>query len=171
MGDFDGKTALVTGGSSGIGRATALAFAAAGARVVIGDLDVERGEQVVGMIRDGGEASFVRTDVSVETEMAALVEHAVTTYGRLDVAFNNAGIDGDPCSLVEHTEENFQAVMDVNVKGVWLSMKHQIPRLIEEVAAAVVWLCSDHASFVTGHCLAVDGGFTARFPGSHTVFR
>jgi NAD(P)-dependent dehydrogenase (short-subunit alcohol dehydrogenase family) len=199
----------------------------------------------------GGTASFKRTDVLVAAEIKALVDHAVKTHGRLDIAFNNAGIEGDPRPLAEQTEANFDAVMDVNVKVVWLSMKYEIPRMleqaggaivncssvagvigfpgigiyaaskhavigltkvaaleysaqgirinavnpavidtemvdrladgmnikkddlttfhpigrlgrVEEVAEAVLWLCSERASFVTGHSLIIDGGFTAR---------
>ena len=204
------------------------------------------------MIRDaGGTASFKRTDVLVAADIEALVDYAVKTYDRLDIAFNNAGIEGDPGPLAEQTEANFDAVMTINVKGVWLSMKYQILRMleqaggaivncssvagvigfpgigiyaaskhavigltkvaaleysaqgirinavnpavidtemvdrladgmnmkkddlttfhpigrigrVEEVAEAVLWLCSGKASFVTGHSLIVDGGFTAR---------
>ena len=105
MKEFEGKVALVTGGGSGIGRATALAFARDGARVVIGNRNVQRGEETVSMIRDaGGTASFKRTDVLVAAEVKALVDHAVTTYGRLDVAFNNAGIEGEvKPTLVDQT--------------------------------------------------------------------
>ena len=252
MKEFDGKVALVTGGGSGIGRATALAFARDGAQVIIGDRDVQRGEETVSMIRDaGGTATFRETDVLVAAEVEALVDHAIEMYGRVDVAFNNAGIEGDVRPLVEQTEANYDAVMDVNVKGVWLSMKYEIPRMLEqgcgaivncssvagvigfpgigiyaaskhavigltktaalehsvkgirinavnpglintqmadrlaagigtskeelaplhpigrigraeEVADAVLWLCSAKASFITGHSLIVDGGFTAR---------
>ena len=96
MKEFEGKVALVTGGGSGIGRATAIAFAREGAKVVIGDRNVQRGEETVSMIRDaGGTASFQRTDVVVAGDIKALVDHAVTTYGRLDIAFNNAGTEGD----------------------------------------------------------------------------
>ncbi|MGH7984463.1 MAG: SDR family oxidoreductase [Candidatus Udaeobacter sp.] len=252
MKEFEGKVALVTGGGSGIGRATALAFARDGAQVVIGNRNVERGEETVSMIREaGGTASFQRTDVLVAADIEALVKHAVSEYGGLDLAFNNAGIEGDVRPLVEQTESNYDAVMDINVKGVWLSMKYEIPRMlergggaivncssvagvigfpgigiystskhavigltkaaaleysaqgirinavnpavidtemvdrlaegmnvkkddlttfhpigrlgrVEEVAEAVLWLCSSKASFVTGHSLMVDGAFTAR---------
>ena len=253
MKEFEGKVALVTGGGSGIGRATAVAFAREGAQVVIGNRNVERGEETVSMIREaGGTASFQRTDVMVAAEVEALVQYAVKTCGRLDVAFNNAGIEGEmKPTLIDQTEANFDAVMNVNVKGVWLSMKYEIPQMlktgggvivncssvagvigfpgigiysaskhavigltkaaalefsvqgirvnavnpavidtemadritdgmnvkkddlttfhpigrlgrVEEVAEAVLWLCSDKASFVTGHSMMVDGGFTAR---------
>jgi NAD(P)-dependent dehydrogenase (short-subunit alcohol dehydrogenase family) len=252
MKEFEGKVALVTGGASGIGRATALAFAREGAQVVIGDHDTGRGEETVSMIRNaGGTASFRRTDVLVAADIEVLVEHAIRQYKGLDLAFNNAGIEGDVRPLVEQTENNYDAVMDINVKGVWLSMKYEIPRMleqgggaivncssvagligfpgigiyvaskhavvgltktaaleysaqgirinavnpavidtemvdrladgmnmkksdlttfhpigrlgrVEEVADAVLWLCSTRSSFVTGHSLIVDGGFTAR---------
>jgi NAD(P)-dependent dehydrogenase (short-subunit alcohol dehydrogenase family) len=252
MKEFEGKVALVTGGGSGIGRATALAFAREGAKVVIGNRNVARGEETVAMIKQaGGTASFKRTDVLVTKDIEALVNHAVSEYGGLDLAFNNAGVEGDVAPLVEQTEANYDAVMNVNVKGVWLSMKYEIPRMlergggaivncssvagligfpnlaiymaskhavigltkvaaieysaqgirinavnpavidtemvdrlaeglgmkkddlvqfhpigrlgrVEEVAEAVLWLCSGKSSFVTGHSLIVDGGFTAK---------
>ena len=119
MTEFDGKVALITGGGSGIGRATALSFAREGAQVVIGNRNVERGEETVAMIRKaGGTASFKRTDVLVTAEIEALVEHAVKTYGRLDLAFNNAGVEGEVRPLIEQTEANYDAVMNINVKGV-----------------------------------------------------
>ena len=252
MKEFEGKVALVTGGGSGIGRATALAFARQGAQVVIGNRNVQRGEETVAMIRKaGGTASFKRTDVLVAAEIESLVDRAVKTYGGLDLAFNNAGVEGTVAPIVQQTEADYDAVMDVNVKGVWLSMKYEIPRMlergggaivncssvagvigfpnmapyfaskhavigltkvaaleysaqgirinavnpavietemvdriaegfsmkkdelvpmhpigrlgrVEEIAEAVLWLCSPKSSFVTGHSLVVDGGFTAR---------
>ena len=250
MADFDGKVALVTGGGTGIGRATAIAFAREGARVVIGNRNSEAGEAVVKAIQDaGGEASFLRTDVSSEEDVKALIEHAVATYGRLDVAFNNAGIGGAAGPLADQSSDNYDKVMGINVKGVWMSMKYEIQQMLktgggsivnnssvggllgfagvsiysaskhavmgltksaaleysahgvrvnavnpavirtpmaeglakmrkgkpddfaamhpigrigepEEVAEAVLWLCSDKASFVTGTATCVDGGFT-----------
>jgi NAD(P)-dependent dehydrogenase (short-subunit alcohol dehydrogenase family) len=248
---FSGKVALVTGGAAGIGRATALAFAAEGLQVVVSDVDVNGGEGTVQLIRDaGGEATFVRCDVTRDAEVKALMEQVVASYGRLDYAFNNAGIEIEKGKLAEGSEAEFDAIMGVNVKGVWLCMKHQLPLLlaqgggaivntasvaglgaapkmsiyaaskhavigltksaaveygkkkirvnavcpavidtdmwrraaesdpkkaefvagmhpvgrigkVEEIAAAVLYLCSDAAAFTTGHSLAVDGGATA----------
>ena len=140
MKEFDGKVALVTGGGSGIGRATALAFAREGAQVVIGNRNVHRGEETVSVIRHaGGTARFQRTDVLIAAEVEALVNHAIAEYGRLDVAFNNAGTEGDTKpTLVDQTEANFDAVMGINVKGVWLSMKYEIPRMLEQGGGAIV---------------------------------
>src|SRR4029453_2194156 len=96
MKEFEGKVALITGGGSGIGRATAMAFAREGAQVVIGNRNLERGEETVSMIRGpGGTARSRRTDVTIAADVEALVEHAVETCGRLDFAFNNAGIEGE----------------------------------------------------------------------------
>ena len=139
MGSFDGKVALVTGGGQGIGRATAIAFAREGAKVVIGNRNEQRGRETVKMIEDqGGEATFLRTDVVNADDVEGLVNHAVATYGGLDVAFNNAGVEGDLGPLTDQTESNYDTVMDVNVKGVWLSMKSEIPRMLERGGGAIV---------------------------------
>ena len=95
----------------------------------------------------GGEASFKKTDVLITAEIEALVDHAVKTYGGLDLAFNNAGVEGDIAPLVEQTEASYDAVMNVNVKGVWLSMKYEIPRMLERGGGAIV-NCSSVAGLI-----------------------
>lgn len=252
MKEFEGKVAIVTGAASGIGRAAALAFAREGAKVVVADVQAEAGEETVSMIKKaGGEAIFINTDVSKSSEVEALVKKTVETYGRLDYAYNNAGIEGATAPTVDCTEENFDKTIIINLKGVWLCMKYEIPEMLkqekgaivncssvaglvgflgipayvaskhgivgltktaaleyaktglrinavcpgvirtpmverftsgnpeaeaqvvamepvgrmgnpEEIAEAVVWLCSDAASFVTGHPMVVDGGLVAQ---------
>ncbi len=130
---LDGKVAVITGASSGIGKATALAFAREGAKVAIGARRESEGEAVAREIRDaGGEAIFVRTDVTDPVQVEALVQAAVDAYGQLDIAFNNAGTEGDRLSpVIEDNEENIRQIFDVNVLGVWHSMRAQIPHLVE----------------------------------------
>jgi NAD(P)-dependent dehydrogenase (short-subunit alcohol dehydrogenase family) len=136
---FEGKVALVTGGGSGIGQATALQFAAEGAKVVIGNRNEAKGLETVKQINDaGGTASFLRTDVTREADIQALINHATSEYGGLHAAFNNAGIEDTPATTVENTEENYNRVFDVNVKGVLLSMKHEIDYMLNHGGGAIV---------------------------------
>ena len=251
-GILDSKVSLVTGGGSGIGRASCLAFSREGAKVVVVDMSVEGGEESVSLIKeDGGDAIFVRTDVSKAVEVEAMVKAAAEAYGRLDYAFNNAGVvQTVNTSIVDCSEEDWDLSINVNLKGVWLCMKYEIPQMLksgggavvnsssilgivakdsstaytaskhgvvgltktaalqyakenvrvngvgpgytrtpmiqerlddpeweatftalhplgrmglpEDVAEAVIWLCSDKASFVTGHILMIDGGYVAQ---------
>jgi len=136
---FSGQVALVTGAAAGIGRATALAFAAQGLQVVAADLDSDGGAVTAALIREaGGEALFVQCDVTREVEVKALIERVVATYGRLDYAFNNAGIEIEKGRLAEGSEAEFDAIMGVNVKGVWLCMKYQLPLMLAQGGGAIV---------------------------------
>jgi len=246
---FEKKVAIVTGGSFGIGKATALAFAKRGARVVVADW-LEEPATITEIEAAGGTAIFVKCDVSKSKEVAEMVNQAIKIFGRIDFAVNNAGIEGATAPTHECTEENWDRTININLKGVWLCMKHEIPFMLkqgagaivntasvagligfpglpayvvskhgilgltktaalenaksgirvnavcpgvirtqmidrvtgkdktvekqyenmepvgrmgepDEVAEAIVWLCSDAASFVTGHALAVDGGWIA----------
>jgi len=246
---LEGKVALVTGGSSGIGRGTALVFAREGAKVVVADILVEDGEETVRLIKEaGGEAIFVKCDVRNRADVEALIDKAVAAYGGLHCAFNNAGVEGRMASSPDFDEGEWDNVLDTNLKGVWLCLKYEIPQMLkqgggtivntasvgglvglqglspycaskggvvqltktvalenaqsgirvnavcpggirtpmvrrlskqpqmgppqptplhrwgkpEEIGEAVVWLCSEASSFVTGHCMAVDGGFVAQ---------
>ena len=247
--NFDGKVVLVTGGTGGIGQETAIAFARAGAKVVVSG---RQGQKTVSLIeQEGGEATFVQTNISQATEVEAMVAKTVENYGRLDYAFNNAGTEGKLAPITELTEADLDRVIDVNVKGTWFCLKYEISQMLKqgggsivntssglgevggaqlslysaskhgiigltkslaleyakqnirinaicpgpidtgmpdrgtsskealenyistfvplgrmgtpiEVAEAVVWLCSEAASFVTGATLAVDGGYLAQ---------
>jgi NAD(P)-dependent dehydrogenase (short-subunit alcohol dehydrogenase family) len=137
--DFDSKVAVVTGAGSGIGRSTALAFARQGASVVVADIATDCGEATAHSITEaGGDAIFVRADVSKSADVEAMVKRAVQHYGRLDFAHNNAGIDGEFVTLVACSEENWNHVIDVNLKSVWLGMKYEIPEMSKVGKGAIV---------------------------------
>jgi NAD(P)-dependent dehydrogenase (short-subunit alcohol dehydrogenase family) len=250
--EFKDKVVIVTGASFGIGKATALAFAREGAKLVISDVRDEEGEQLAEQIRkQGNECIYVHCDISKPAEVQNMVRETVDRFGRLDIAYNNAGIEGEMGFIADGSEENFDRVIGINLKGVWACMKYEIPEMLknkkgaivncssiagvvgsqrlpvyvaskhgvngltknaaleyagqgirvnsvcpagvhtpmldrivatspgledqmnamhpigrvaqpEEIAEAVLYLCSDRASFVTGHELMVDGGFTAQ---------
>jgi NAD(P)-dependent dehydrogenase (short-subunit alcohol dehydrogenase family) len=252
MTQLQNKVALITGGGSGIGRATAVLFAQEGAKVAVADVNADGGLATIQMITEaGGEAFFVQADVSRAVDVQAMVGEVVAVYGRLDCAFNNAGIEGLPTRTMDVTEDDFDRIIAVNLKGVWLCLKYELEQMVaqgggaivntasvagltgahsmpayaaskhgvvgltrtaaveygrknirinavcpavietpmvsrgfeafpqfldatvrinpmrrlgqaDEVARAVLWLCSDAASFTNGAALTVDGGFTAQ---------
>ncbi|MCC7441547.1 MAG: SDR family oxidoreductase [Bdellovibrionales bacterium] len=249
---MNGKVAIVTGAASGIGRATALAFAQCGASVAVADVLETGGVETARMIESaGGKAIFVRCDVSKEADVKELMKRTIQAFERLDYAFNNAGTEGMQGMTPDCSEENWDRVIDINLKGTWLCMKHEIPLMLkqgggaivncssiagvigfpgipaytaskhgvlgltkttaleyakknirvnavcpgviqtpmidrfthgeaqalqqlaagepvgrvgspDEIASAVLWLCSDSATFVTGHPMVVDGGWVAQ---------
>lgn len=139
MTQFKGRVAIVTGGSTGIGQTTALAFAAEGAVVVIANRNEGQAQQTIKLIQEnGGSATYIRTDVTKEADVKDLIEQTIRLYGRLDYAFNNAGVEQTPMPLTDQSEALFDKVMNVNVKGVWLCMKYQIPAMIKHGGGAIV---------------------------------
>ena len=140
MKTFENKTVLITGGTSGIGKAAALAFAREGANVVVSGRRVAEGEKVAGEIASaGGRGLFVQTDVAREDEIIALVEKTLGAFGALHIAFNNAGTEGQVGPLTtEQTVEHYHQVCDINIRGVLLSMKHEIPAMLRSGGGAIV---------------------------------
>jgi NAD(P)-dependent dehydrogenase (short-subunit alcohol dehydrogenase family) len=131
--------ALITGGNAGIGRATAIEFARRGASVVISGRREREGHEVTDEIKaSGGDAIFVRGDVSKEHDVVATIQQTLATFGRLDFAFNNAGVEQALTPLPDQTEETFDEVMNINVKGVWLCLKHEIPAMLKTGGGAIV---------------------------------
>jgi NAD(P)-dependent dehydrogenase (short-subunit alcohol dehydrogenase family) len=138
--DFDGETVVVTGAGSGIGRETSVAFGEAGANVVVGDVDRDGGEATAETITDetDGEATFVEVDVTDDDAVETMIETATAEYGGLDVAFNNAGIGGTFDPTDEISEEDWQAIIDVNLSGIWRCMRKEIPAMLEGGGGAIV---------------------------------
>jgi len=252
-GMLEGKCTLITGAAGGIGRGAALCFARHGAKVAVVDIAAETGEETVGLIKkEGGEGFFIKCNVASAAEVKAMVDKVVSVFGRLDCAFNNAGVETALLKLADDTEENFDRLMAINLKGVWLCMKYEIKQMLaqggggaivntastaglvgtdlhaiytatkhgvigftktgaieyakdgirinalcpggtetpmlqrlipelkqrgrvmgrmtplartarpEEMGEAAAWLCSERASFVTGHSMVVDGGLTVQ---------
>jgi NAD(P)-dependent dehydrogenase (short-subunit alcohol dehydrogenase family) len=249
--ELEGKVGLVTGGTSGIGRDTAILFAKAGAKVVVAGRREVEGEETIKLIRAaGGDGLFVKADVSKASEVESLIQKTVEKFGRLDVAFNNAGLEGVLVPIVRQSEEDWDRTININLKGVWLCLKYEIKQMLKqggggaivnmsstlglvgsvgaaaysaskhgvigltqtaalenakagirinsvcpgftetpmtdrifrvpgvhkyilslhpigrlgrptEIAEAVLWMCSDRASFMTGQSLVLDGGFLA----------
>jgi len=139
IGSMTNKVAIITGGASGIGRATAFTFAREGASIVIGDVDEQGCESTVAMINEqGGEACYIQMDVSKSADVQSLVLKAVEQYGGLDFAFNNAGLVGSLGGVVETTEEDWNRIVAINLTGVWLSMKYEIPQMLKRGRGAIV---------------------------------
>lgn len=161
---MEDRVALVTGASSGIGQATALVFAREGAKVVLcANLNTKGGEETVSLIKQsGGEATFFQADVSQSDQVERLVNNAVEYFGRIDVACNNAGIAGPRAPLIEFPEEEWNRVLDVNLKSVWLCMKYEIPRMLRHGKGAIVNVSSDGG-------LKAMKGMAAYSPSKHGV--
>lgn len=137
--NFQGKVALVTGGSSGMGRAAAIAFAKVGASVVVAARRVQQGSETVQLIQKmGGEATFIATDISRSEEVVALIDKTIDIYGRLDCAFNNAGTEGKFAPMTELTETDWEQTITTNLKAVWLCMKYEIEQMLKQGNGGVI---------------------------------
>src|SRR5215469_3986420 len=137
--ELEGKVALVTGGTSGIGRESAILFAKAGAKVVVAGRREPEGQETIELVRAaGGEGLFVRTDVSKASEVDALIQKTVEKFGRLDVAFNNAGVEGAWVPIARQSEEDFDRTIRINLKGVWLCLKFEIRRMLRQGSGGAI---------------------------------
>jgi NAD(P)-dependent dehydrogenase (short-subunit alcohol dehydrogenase family) len=139
MKDLQNKVAIITGGTSGIGRDTTVLFAEAGAKVVVAGRREKEGAETLDLVRQAGsDGLFVKTDVAKAADVQALVENTVAKFGRVDVAFNNAGIEGDWMPLTELSEQQWDAVIDINLKGMWLCLKYEIQQMVKQGSAATI---------------------------------
>jgi NAD(P)-dependent dehydrogenase (short-subunit alcohol dehydrogenase family) len=164
---FDGKVVLVTGGATGIGRATAVAFAREGAKVVVAGRREELGVEVVKAIQaQGGTASFIRTDVAKEKDAIAAVAYPVKTYGQLDVLFNNAGTEGKSGPIAELQAADFDVTFGTNVRAVWLLMKHALPHLVKTQGSII-----NNGSIVADVGIAGTTLYSATKGAVHTLTR
>ena len=137
--NLKGKVALVTGGTTGIGKETAIALADAGAKVVVSGRGEDKGKETVNSIKQaGGEATFIKADISQAAEVEALIAKTVETYGSLDCAFNNAGTEGKLAPITELTEEDLDKVIDINLKGTWLCLKYEITQMLKQGGGSIV---------------------------------
>lgn len=162
--DFNSKIALVTGGTSGIGRATAIAFAREGAHVILTGRNQERGKETVSLIEGkGGRALFLQNDVSKESDIKNTLQIVMQEFGRLDFAFNNAGVEGDIAPVTEQSTENYDKIFDTNVRSVFLSMKYEIPAILQSGGGAIV-----NNSSVAG-LVGVAGGMSLYVASKHAV--
>jgi NAD(P)-dependent dehydrogenase (short-subunit alcohol dehydrogenase family) len=139
LNNFADKVVLITGAGNGIGRATALAFAQQGASIVVADMSRSAGEETTALItQTGGTATFILCDVTKDQDVQTMVAGTIEAYGKLDIAFNNAGIEIESSKLADGGEDTYDKIMDVNVKGVWRCMKYQIPALLKQSSSAIV---------------------------------
>lgn len=144
---LDGKTILITGGGSGIGRAAAVLFAKYGAQLIIANRRTENGEETVDIIQKaGGEAFFIKTDISQKSQVEELITTIVQKFGKLDCAFNNGGLDGKPASIVDCTEEDWDTIIDINLKGTFFLMKYEIQQMLEQGYGSIVNMSSVYGS-------------------------
>jgi len=165
VGRLEGKVAVITGAGSGMGRAAAILFAKAGAKVVVADWVAEWGQETVRMVKEaGGKATFINVDVSKEEDIKNMIKTAVDTYGKLNVLYNNAGVFGEVKSTVEISGENFDNVIAINLKGVWLGMKYAIPEMLKAGGGSIINIASiaaDVAQRCHTHYAASKGGIVS----------